>query len=892
MQACPGDDTMTMLVCGQLDLGRTAELRRHVTDCESCRAVVSGLLTHKPIATDALGKAMFVMLAPGTIVGRYQIQELLGAGGMGVVYAAYDPELERKVALKVLYPIAATPEDVFAIGSGGLLRHESQVMAKLRHPNVAAVYDVGSYEGRGYFTMELVEGTTLRAWCGANKPIDEIIETFRRAGEGLAAAHAAGIVHCDFKPDNVLIDTHGRPLITDFGLAHVADTIAGGIAGTPAYMAPERYDSDLAPDERGDIYAFCVSLHEVIYGERPEPDGTPTGDAPSWINAVIARGIAADLTVRFQSMPELLAALQPPRKRGRAIATASFAMIAVAGAAGWTLTRQHADAPSCNARSELTNVGTSAQTMWTATPEGRAVWGRIQPAIDDYAHAWVTASDRACKAPPSSAVVAEAQARCLRAAKVQLDTVVATFDKAVVTDTADRAVAHLPALDECGSTAATRPVPANPMTRVEVGLLRDEMTFADAQNTAGHFAVSMHALDQLEPRAKTVGYKPVLAEISYLRALNMRGMKAKSEDTTAAFRAAAAEAEAAGNNALAVDAWTSLAFQASEVDGDWKRGREYATYATAALERAGASPRLEATLWNAKGRIALAANDLDESRRAYEAAAVAAKDIPKLHIEALSGLASIDRKTEHLSEALAKQKQLLEMRLALYGKNHPEIARSYTQLGDVEMALRKFDDALADYHKAEDAAMVAFGPQHLNTQITAHNLGGILRSLHRPAEAEVELRRAIEISLVTSGADHPYTAKSEDSLAMALMDQGKNDEAVALLRHVVAVDMKAYGPGEIPTLIATNDLAIALRHDGKLEESLAQQRLATAGFAIKAPGTDDLAQAYEMEGMVLGALHRNREAAAALDKADAVAKKLEGNAPRLTDIAEIRASLK
>ncbi|HZN95396.1 MAG TPA: serine/threonine-protein kinase, partial [Myxococcales bacterium] len=219
-------------------------------------------------------------LPRGATIGRYLILRRLGEGGMGVVYAAFDPELDRKIALKVLRP--ARRAVAGSVAQARLLR-EAQAMARISHPNVVAVHDVGAHGDEVFVAMELVEGGTLTDWV-EEKPrkLDELLRTFMEAGRGLAAAHSAGLVHRDFKPENVLVGKDGRVRVTDFGLARVDEegplgagkrtpstlsspalTQEGAIVGTPLFMSPEQAQGRI-PDIRSDQYGFCASLYWAI----------------------------------------------------------------------------------------------------------------------------------------------------------------------------------------------------------------------------------------------------------------------------------------------------------------------------------------------------------------------------------------------------------------------------------------------------------------------------------------------------------------------------------------------------------------------------------------------------------------------------------------------------
>jgi formylglycine-generating enzyme required for sulfatase activity len=319
-------------------------------------------------------------LQTGARIGRYVVIESVGSGAMGVVYGAYDPQLDRKVALKLLKPGQGATERAKA----RLLR-EAQAMARLSHPNVVAVHDVGVFEDQVFLAMEFLAAGTIKSWL-ADKPRSwrEILGVFAAAGRGLAAAHAAGLVHRDFKPDNVLLDKEGRPRVVDFGIARQAEgtgdddvdsqpgrdpvdvakslressgnvaplltlTKTGAMVGTPAYMSPEQFMGERG-DDKSDQFSFCVALYEALYGERPfagndvisisvnvtqgelRPLPKDRG-VPAWIRRVILRGVKADPAARWPSMTALIAALEDDpavRLRRRLVAGGTIAAVAAA----------------------------------------------------------------------------------------------------------------------------------------------------------------------------------------------------------------------------------------------------------------------------------------------------------------------------------------------------------------------------------------------------------------------------------------------------------------------------------------------------------------------------------------------------------------------------------
>ncbi|WP_253818530.1 serine/threonine-protein kinase, partial [Myxococcus xanthus] len=308
------------------------EVRAHVAGCPECRGVLAALSAMETPAPDA------GQIVTGMRVGRYVVLGLLGEGGMGRVHAAYDPELDRKVALKLLNP-GRLSEDSLTEARQRLER-EARTMARLSHPRVAQLHDVGEHQGQLFLVMELVEGGTLRRWL-LEKPRTrrEKVARFVQAAEGLAAMHALGIVHRDFKPDNVLLTRDGQVRITDFGLANatVAQgsrsgpllpgsgdlTRTGTVLGTPAYAAPEQLRGERG-DARSDQFAFCVALYEALHGQRPFEGATreellasmerqavrpEQPGVPGWLKALVRRGLSADPTRRFESMDALRARL-------------------------------------------------------------------------------------------------------------------------------------------------------------------------------------------------------------------------------------------------------------------------------------------------------------------------------------------------------------------------------------------------------------------------------------------------------------------------------------------------------------------------------------------------------------------------------------------------------
>ncbi len=331
-EGCPDDNTMAELVQGVLPAESAAALERHVDGCERCRLLMAEL-------GRLLGPESEPPRAqPGTDLGRYRVKEQLGVGAMGVVYLADDPVLGREVAIKLMRP------DLFLSPGGQELRQrfdrEARLLAQLSHPNVVTVYDAGETDQGVYIAMEYVPGRTLGQWLQAGNPAGwEVVDVMLQAGRGLEAAHRAGLVHRDVKPDNILVGRDGRARIGDFGLAFQATdgvvdsgqsgyaprprgsrlTATGALVGTPAYMAPEQLAGGEV-DARSDQYGFCATLFEVLLGRpvsareewistalagRPQTP-VPAGTLPAAVAGVLRKGLRDDPSHRFPDMQTLL----------------------------------------------------------------------------------------------------------------------------------------------------------------------------------------------------------------------------------------------------------------------------------------------------------------------------------------------------------------------------------------------------------------------------------------------------------------------------------------------------------------------------------------------------------------------------------------------------------
>jgi serine/threonine-protein kinase len=386
---CLDDNVATEFVSGGLTGPQVVRVESHLATCAECRSLVAALATTSHEDSDLhtqprlIGHAATLPASSsrpfqrGEQVGRYLFLDAIGAGGMGVVFSAYDPNLGRKVAIKLLRsggPINATE-------ARARLRREAQAIAQLNHPNVVAVYDVGTTEsGDVYVAMEFVDGDTLKEWLSRwDRSWRDIIDIFVQAGRGLSAAHEEGLLHRDFKPDNVLVGANGRPRVGDFGLARSLLTpeeqvalppyklstpvtspltATGTVLGTPRYMPPEQLIG-AEIDARSDQFAFCVALYEALFRRHPiigetavamvergvraqlPPDGHKV---PAVVVAAIMRGLEREPARRFPSMTALLGELtRPQQRRSKAwVAAGAFGLAAAAATAVVVVARSNA----------------------------------------------------------------------------------------------------------------------------------------------------------------------------------------------------------------------------------------------------------------------------------------------------------------------------------------------------------------------------------------------------------------------------------------------------------------------------------------------------------------------------------------------------------------------
>jgi eukaryotic-like serine/threonine-protein kinase len=384
------DTTRTAaLLAGALSAGDRGAIDRHLSGCGRCRRLVSEAARDPSTLCRATevgyGGADEAMRAPppGERVGRFLIRGVLGTGGMGVVYDAFDEQLQRPVALKQLRPRPCGGEKSPPTDETWL--HEARTLARLDHPNVVTLYEVVPHAGAHFLALERVDGVTLRVWLRARRrTTEQILDVFLAAAHGLEAAHAAGIVHRDFKPDNVLVGRDGRVRVADFGLAMPTtqrEPVAA--AGTPRYVAPEQARGE-PPDARSDQYSFAVALLEAVSGATPARAPTsdtqavplPLDDLPRGLWAVISRALSVRPGDRFPSLAALIGALQGARRRRmarRRLALAAAVASVLIGASAHGAWRAHVEAVLTRQRLEAAHESAAHRAREAALARAREV---------------------------------------------------------------------------------------------------------------------------------------------------------------------------------------------------------------------------------------------------------------------------------------------------------------------------------------------------------------------------------------------------------------------------------------------------------------------------------------------------------------------------------------
>lgn len=716
--------------------------------------------------------------------GRFVSLGVIGHGGMGVVLRARDPELDRLVAIKVLTATAGGADPL----DGDWLRREAQAMARLRHPNVVQVHDVAQVGGRHFLVMELVEGTTLRRWLGEDRSVREVLPVLVGCGRGLAAAHRAGLVHRDFKPENVLLGADLRPQVGDFGLvaqgvATTDDdvrgtalatglTVRGAVIGTPAYMAPEQWLGDDI-DARTDVFALSVVAWEALFRERPFAGVTADGvrasvlagvvrppprsrQVPRRLEAIVRRGLAVDRAAR-PSLAELLAELERPARRWPWVA-AGGAAVAVAAAAGVVLASGVAASEPCpDPGRELRGVWDVAvlariqAAFHAASPSlAGAALARVVPALDAHATGWRTAVVAACRATrvdgTQSGTLLDRRMTCLERRRHELAALTAALaaaDRRQVA-TALEDVGELGEIAACAESErlqAEAP-PADPEQRRRVDALDAELVEIRAmQFGADTGARAARARAALE-RARALGHVPTLvrALAQHEHAARAHGDRPTAETAVQELAQRASEAR---DDRLAARAWLRAVTDRS-LDRKLVEARTLLPVARAAVARAGDPRDLRWAFAAASGAYHVHADEPGPAIAAFdEALALAADDVERAH--ARRGLATAVTQRDGAAAGLSVAETAIDAVAEAYGDAHPQVADQLHTTAQIALAAGDLARAHALETRAVAIREATLVPDSHELATSLHTLGNIVRRQGDLPAARRHFERAIAI---------------------------------------------------------------------------------------------------------------------------------------------------
>ncbi len=850
-------------------------------------------------------------------VGRYLILRELGRGGMGRVYAAYDEQLDRKVAIKVLRRERAGD----ARHQQRLLR-EAQALARLSHPHVVHVYEVGEVEQRVFLVMELVAGRTLRAWQAQGPhPWREVLDHYLRAGQGLAAAHQAGLVHRDFKPDNVLVGEDGQVRVADFGLALAEGEVAiselddderdqlglddglepsmlgqritrtGARVGTLVYMAPEQARGEPATAQ-SDQFSFCVSLFEALFGARPfsgrtapelvtairqgpsRPPGHPV--LPRWLLELVQRGLAPEPGDRFPDMPALLeaAARRLARRRRRG------AMIIAAGVmTAGVLVRPTTASPCEHAAEELEAAWGERQRedihaafAATGLPYASGAARRTTAALERYADDWRAARVHACEATHvrhvQSSEALDLRAACLDRGRRELVALVGALTRADATavERGTEATSSLPRLELCEDLERLRQgvAPAPPEQQAAVNELREALAGARSVYRLGDYASAARLLEPALERAREVGYAPLLAEALLVQGTVM-GNRGELADAERVLLEAVDLAEAHRHDPAAAEVWSALGYLATRRLQDPARGRRWIRRGWAALRRIG-SPALDAShLHEQQGHLHVMLRQFDHAERSYrEALRLREQVLGAAHrgaIAARASLASTAFERGAIERALAQYEEVVAMLTEQLGPEHPEVgqqrfnlARAQLTTGALDAAAENLDATLAIYRRAYGG----------DSRRLAHVLLARAQVEDRRGEVDGALalaEQARERLVDAAQRSDPMLISTLDQIGVLHFRRRRWEEALDAFSRAAELTRAAPEPDPVKVAIGHSNIADALLALERTAEARARYEQALALMDEHLPAGHEL-RAYPLQGLGQAALERAEPAVA------------------------------
>ena len=807
-------------------------------------------------------------LARGTRFGRFVVTAPLGSGGAGAVYAAYDPELDRRVALKVLHA------DEVERPEWPRLVREARALARLSHPNVVVVHDVGQERGRGFLATELVDGTDLRRWLRERPelPAGAVLELFVAAGRGLAAAHGAGMVHGDFKPANVLVGTDGRPRVADFGLARMqrvpataghdraldSDEVERGPAresklfGTPYYMAPEQFDG-VPADERADQYAFCLALLEALVDRRIFANHSvsslmvlkqatiaePTFDRvrPRWLARLLARGLDPDPAERHPSMTALLDAIAEGQRASsrRRLALGLGGALVLGAAATYGAVAPGITQPCAGSSRHIealwnsTRAAAIGSAFAAAHPTlGTSSWPRIAAAIEEFGARWIAGHRSACLAahhreqPPE---IAAARTRCLDDRRERLGALLEVFADADAQTVigADTALRALPELTTCADadTVVAAFGPAQDDDPEAVAQLEQELRRVDVALDLARAELAKRGIDAAAAIADEHGLLREADAIAVRRGmlLHLTGDFAEAQRV---LEGAVLDAIAQGDDRTALSGLAPLVRTTGSAQLRFDDARAWARWGEPLATRVNAPASVRAELLSAIARV--------------------------------EGIAHDDAAIDHLERAIA----LLE---ASDGSSEVPVALLQIELGDALRARGDVEAAIARIGDARGIIERELGGAHPD-HIAATGALGLVLWQRGDASGRALIEQALVDSRAVYGADHPALAPALNNLAGVYTDDGRYEQARALLLESLALERRRFGEDHLVTAPTLVNLATAALWMDQPALALAELDQAERIFVADDADRPELAGVYRQRSYALASLGRAAEAVA------------------------------
>ena len=838
----PGDSLLAELAQGSLEGAAQEEVEEHVSQCPICRSMLAQLL--KAFVPDPRDEPR-AAAGPqkGLIVGRYVVLEPIGAGALGEVFAAYDTTLERTVALKWLYPAVRDADRPL---QRERLIFEARALAKVQHPNVVAVHDVIVQGAGDVLVMELVARAKSLRESGSTRPWRQTVKMFLDAGAGLAAAHAAQVVHRDFKPDNVLIDEGGRVRVADFGLARANEPSFEGdgastrstLSGTPAYLAPERWQGDAA-SPLSDQFSFCASLYECLSGklafeERAAGqrlEAMKRGPArltviPQAVEKVIRRGLAFDAADRWPSMERLTSALSSTLHRNEK-QRAGCALIAVAAitlgsaALAWRQSArrcENASAPVSAAWNDSHRDGVRKAFLATAHPAAEDLSRRVIASLDSLALQLGALRVTACEATARQGESEAAHALrdgCLARRVNDFGALAAIFEVAdtKVVERAVGALEQLPSAGECldvSARASIEPMPAALEARHKIDAAAGNVSRVRALRLAGKTKESAALGQATVAEARAVGWRPLTAE-ALVEWSNGLERLMKVDQARAVYLEALQLALATNDFAQAYAAAVGLAYVDGVDSPRVQAGEAWVVLAKDLIEPASLKQTNEALrVSNVEGLIQVKTQRPAEAAKTFADLAAQLEAIGQQHTmnyaRVLQNANGPLREIGQAGKALELSKQSLKIMEEVLSPNHPDVAAALNNIGSALADIKQYDEAEPYYRSCIALRTRLYGPDALVLATPFYNLGELA---YRRGDGAASLRdygasRALVEKARGPDDDDVFDSRMGEGLALGLL--GRFPESLATLEAVLPELQKRALP---PWNVAQAKLGIA-----------------------------------------------------------------------------------